>query len=53
MIIQPYVENSMRHGLRHKTEGKGYIRIEINQANDRLKITIEDNGIGREKGCPV
>jgi ligand-binding sensor domain-containing protein/two-component sensor histidine kinase len=51
MILQPYVENSMRHGLRHKTEGKGYIRIEISQDGERLKISIEDNGIGREKAA--
>ncbi len=51
MILQPYVENSMRHGLRHKTEGTGYIRIDIKQESDRLKITIEDNGIGRERAA--
>jgi LytS/YehU family sensor histidine kinase len=51
MLIQPYVENSMRHGLRHKTSGKGYIRIKMEQSADSLTITVEDNGIGRERAA--
>jgi two-component sensor histidine kinase len=51
MILQPYVENSMRHGLRHKIAGKGHIRIEMKKGGDRLFISIEDNGIGREKAA--
>jgi LytS/YehU family sensor histidine kinase len=49
MLIQPYVENSMRHGLRHKTKGKGYIWIQMELSPSQLTIRIEDNGIGREK----
>jgi hypothetical protein len=49
MLIQPYVENSMRHGLRHKTEGKGYIRITLTQTDSQLVVIVEDNGIGRER----
>jgi ligand-binding sensor domain-containing protein len=49
MVIQPYVENSMRHGLRHKTEGKGYIRLTLTQTANQLVVIVEDNGIGREK----
>jgi LytS/YehU family sensor histidine kinase len=49
MLIQPYVENSMRHGLRHKTKGKGYIWIQMELSSTHLTIQIEDNGIGREK----
>jgi len=48
MLIQPYAENSMRHGLRHKTTGKGFIRIAIERSARSLTITVEDNGIGRE-----
>lgn len=51
MLIQPYVENSMRHGLRHKTDGKGYIRIKIAQTGNHLVVVVEDNGIGREKSA--
>jgi hypothetical protein len=49
MLIQPYVENSMRHGLRHKVEGKGFITIKFRKAGDRVFVAVEDNGIGRKK----
>ncbi|HEY4336281.1 MAG TPA: histidine kinase, partial [Puia sp.] len=48
MLIQPYVENSMRHGLRHKTQGKGTILIRFRHEGHRLSVTVEDNGIGRK-----
>ncbi|WP_431216023.1 hypothetical protein ACQ86N_16065 [Puia sp. P3] len=48
MLIQPYVENCMRHGLRHKSEGKGYIYIKFESQDSRLVVTVEDNGIGRK-----
>jgi LytS/YehU family sensor histidine kinase len=48
MLIQPYVENSMRHGLRHKTGGKGYIRLNFRRTGSRLSVIVEDNGIGRK-----
>jgi len=47
MLIQPYVENSICHGLMPR-EGKGEVKIELRFANDHLACTIEDNGIGRE-----
>jgi ligand-binding sensor domain-containing protein len=49
MLIQPYVENCMRHGLRHKEGGKGYILITMRRREGRLMIIVEDNGIGRKK----
>lgn len=51
MMIQPYVENSMRHGLRHKTNDKGRIWVRMSLTASRLTIVIEDNGIGREKAA--
>lgn len=49
MLLQPYIENAVWHGLRYKEE-KGLLRIKVSKASNRaLKITIEDNGIGREK----
>jgi len=51
LLIQPYVENSMRHGLRHKQKGDGYIHIHIRQEGDKLAFVIEDNGIGREQAA--
>lgn len=48
LLIQPYVENAIKHGLFHKPENK-HLTILVAQENQQLKITIEDNGIGREK----
>jgi len=51
MLIQPYIENSMRHGLRHKTNAGGHIQINIIQEGTDLTFIIEDNGIGREQAA--
>ncbi len=49
LIIQPFVENAIWHGLMHKSEG-GNLLIEISKLDENLlKIIIEDNGIGRKK----
>jgi tetratricopeptide (TPR) repeat protein len=47
MLIQPYVENSICHGL-IPMETRGKVKIEIKLVNDYLTCTIEDNGIGRD-----
>ncbi|HET9826500.1 MAG TPA: histidine kinase, partial [Chitinophagaceae bacterium] len=46
--LQPYVENSIRHGIKYKTGGEGLIQINIRRKNHGVLISIEDNGIGRE-----
>jgi hypothetical protein len=46
MIIQPYVENAIKHGLLHKPNDK-QLFIHISADFHYLKIKIEDNGIGR------
>lgn len=52
LLIQPYVENSIWHGLMHK-EGQGKIRINIVKRENSLICVIEDNGIGREKAMEI
>jgi ligand-binding sensor domain-containing protein/two-component sensor histidine kinase len=48
MLLQPYVENSIKHGLLHK-KGTKRLNIEfIKTPNNHLKCTITDNGIGRK-----
>jgi tetratricopeptide (TPR) repeat protein len=47
MLIQPYVENSISHGLIPK-EGKGFVSIDLKLNDNCILCTIEDNGIGRE-----
>lgn len=45
MLIQPNLENAIWHGLRYKEE-KGLLRLSVKQFNDKIIVTIEDNGIG-------
>jgi tetratricopeptide (TPR) repeat protein len=47
MLIQPYVENSICHGLM-PMETRGKVKIEIKLVNSYLSCRIEDNGIGRD-----
>ena len=47
LILQPFVENSILHGL-EKKESDGKITIHIDKTEDLLKCTIEDNGVGRK-----
>lgn len=48
MIIQPYVENAIKHGLLHKKENKKLDIVFYKTDSHHLKITITDNGIGRQ-----
>ncbi|MGC1203488.1 MAG: histidine kinase [Flavobacteriaceae bacterium] len=49
MLLQPYIENAVWHGLRYK-KTKGHLEISITQTKeDEITITITDDGIGREK----
>jgi two-component system LytT family sensor kinase len=45
MILQPLVENSIKHGLSSKVEG-GAIRIHAHRTESRLHLMVEDDGIG-------
>jgi len=47
MLIQPYVENSICHGLMPKGN-EGLVKIDLKLQNNHLVCTIEDNGIGRK-----
>ena len=47
MLIQPYVENAICHGLMLRKD-KGLVTINLTLENDYLCCIIEDNGIGRE-----
>ena len=47
MLLQPYVENSLRHGIRNKKEGRGIIVINFTQKENALICSVKDNGVGR------
>lgn len=45
MIIQPFVENSIMHGLEPK-EGKGLLELGMHDKGEIIEIVIKDNGVG-------
>ncbi len=52
MLIQPYVENAIIHGLLPK-ESNRLLKIRFEKHRDQLKVVIEDNGIGRAKSAEL
>ncbi len=48
MLVQPFLENAIWHGLRYRAE-KGFLKLSFEKSEQYLKITIEDNGIGIEE----
>ena len=47
LIIQPYAENAIRHGLINRKEPGGKLDINVWRNNGQLMMQVEDNGIGR------
>lgn len=48
MFAQPFIENAVEHGLRHRSSG-GLLKVDYSmQRNCCIRIIIEDNGVGRE-----
>ena len=47
MVIQPFVENAIVHGLEPKSR-KGFISVSFSKENNLLNCMISDNGIGRK-----
>jgi streptogramin lyase len=48
LLLQPYVENAILHGLRHREDNEGLLKISFEESADHLICYIEDNGIGRK-----
>lgn len=53
MILQPFVENSIKHGLKHINGKRGLIEISFFENNNVLECSILDNGIGRVKASEI
>ena len=45
LLLQPLVENALRHGL-EPTEHSGIVRLSANRQDGNLVLTVEDNGVG-------
>ena len=53
MLLQPYIENAIWHGLRYRDE-KGHLNVDVSQKDPAsLEIIITDNGIGRRKSVAL
>lgn len=48
MMLQPYIENALWHGLQHK-QGEKKLKLHISRQNGAVRYTIMDNGVGRKK----
>ena len=49
MILQPFVENAIWHGLASSTQIPRILSIDVTATSQHLVITIEDNGVGRKQ----
>lgn len=53
LLIQPYVENAIWHGLMHKPEG-GSVHLQVTHPqDDLLQLTITDDGVGRARATEL
>lgn len=52
MILQPYVENAIWHGIKPKP-GPGFLSIRMERNDKELACIIEDDGVGREKAREI
>ncbi len=52
LLLQPLVENAIRHGLEPAVQG-GEVVVTARPAGDRLRITVEDTGIGIRESVPA
>ena len=53
MILQPFIENAILHGLFPKEDVGGMLRVIFSHRPHQVLCTIEDNGIGRAKAAEI
>ena len=52
MMLQPYIENAIWHGLSHKKENRK-LQVRIHEKENATVFEIEDNGVGRQKAAEL
>jgi LytS/YehU family sensor histidine kinase len=52
MLIQPYIENAIKHGLLHK-KNNWLLNITFSGQQEKLIVIIDDNGIGRKRSAEL
>jgi len=53
LLLQPYVENAIIHGLRSRGDGEGRLFVSIRRDGEALAVVIDDNGVGRSKAAEI
>jgi chemotaxis protein histidine kinase CheA len=48
MLIQPFLENAVWHGLRYRTDA-GNLQLSFKKSEGHILVTVKDNGIGIQK----
>jgi sensor histidine kinase YesM len=53
LMLQPFVENAIWHGIMHKSTNDGLIEVRLTKQGLLLEYLIRDNGIGRRKSSEI
>lgn len=53
MVIQPFIENAIKHGLRHRNDKDGFLKISFSVKDKLLECVILDNGVGRKRSREI
>lgn len=49
MLLQPFIENAIKHGLKYIDGRRGMIEVSFAEKNNLLECSVTDNGIGRKR----
>lgn len=52
MFAQPLVENSLEHGILHKSD-RGLVQVRYRKLDDSMVLEVEDNGVGRKRAAQL
>jgi ligand-binding sensor domain-containing protein len=53
MLLQPYLENAIKHGIRHLPGEEGRVTIDLKRQQDKIICSIKDNGIGIDNATVI
>jgi len=53
LVVQPFVENAILHGLNNREDNNGELTIDIKKADNSIQYIIADNGIGRAASAKI
>jgi LytS/YehU family sensor histidine kinase len=52
MLVQPFVENALLHGIAHR-KGGGLIQIRFTRQSKAIRVVVTDNGVGRTRSALI